>query len=287
MGFADADAVMWADGELVRAGDATIAALDHAVTVGDAVFEAVKVVHGSTFALRRHLNRMERSVAALGLPPIDRPQIEAAVAAVLAANVTLLAPSGHSIARITYTAGTAPIGSDRAAQPRPRLLVAVTYHAAPADAVAAITLPWARNEKGALTGVKSTSYAENALSLARARAAGADEAIFPNTAGNLCEGTRSNVFVGIGGRLVTPPLSDGPLAGITREVLLEWTDAVEATVPMADLAGADELFIASTGSDVTAVTSLDGRPVGTGTPGPLTRAAAAAFAAGLARSLEP
>ncbi|MDR1512807.1 MAG: aminotransferase class IV [Propionibacteriaceae bacterium] len=278
---------MWADGALVRAGDATLAALDHAITVGDGVFEAAKLVHGRPFALRRHLDRLARSCASLGLPPFDRSAVLAAVERVLDANAGILAPATHAILRVTHTGGTGPIGSDRLAEPKPRLLVAVTWHDAPTPPGTAITLPFSRNEKGALAGVKSTSYAENAMALARARAAHADEAIFPNTAGNLCEGTRSNVFVGFGGKLVTPPLSDGALAGITRELLLEWTDATEETVPMSALADADEVFIASTGNDVFSIVAIDGRPVGDGAIGPLTQRAAAAFAVGQARSLEP
>jgi branched-chain amino acid aminotransferase len=287
MAFTDNEAIMWADGELVPAGDARIAALDHAITVGDGLFEATKVVHGQVWALRRHLDRMERSAAKLGFPPIDRAAIEHAVAAGLAANAELLAPDTHDVIRITLTGGNGPIGSGRPDHIRPRLLVAITHHTAPPETAKAITVPWARNEKGALAGVKSLSYAENALALDRARAAGAHEAIFPNTAGNLCEGTRSNVFVVTGGRLLTPPLADGPLAGVTRELVLEWTDATEETMPLAVLETADEVFITSTGNDVTAITEVDGRPVGAGVIGPKTRAAQRAWAEGQARGLNP
>ncbi|MDR0416062.1 MAG: aminotransferase class IV [Propionibacteriaceae bacterium] len=285
-GFADADAVMWADGELVRAGDARLPVLDHAITVGDAAFDALKVVHGRPFALRRHLDRLARSADLLELPALDRGLAERAVAAVMEANVGRLTGS-HDIMRLTYTAGTAPVGSDRASQPQPRLLVTITHHEPPAASGTAITVPWSRNEHGALAGIKSTSYAENARALARARAAGADEALFPNTAGRLCEGTRSNVFVVLDGRLLTPPLADGPLAGVTRELLLEWTDAIEESLPMPILATADEVFIASTGNDVLAMAAIDGRPVGDGAVGPVTRQVAAAFAAGQARDLDP
>jgi len=280
MSFTDAEAWLWDDGQLVRAGEATIAVLDHAVTVGDAVFEATKVVHGQVFAWRRHLDRMERSLAALGLPPLDRAAVTAAAAEVVTANADLLAPYSHAILRVTLTAGTGPLGSGRAERIQPRLLVAVTHHDPPAPSGTAITVPWARNEKGALAGVKSTSYAENALALARARAAGADEALFGNTVGRLCEGTRSNIFLVRGGRLVTPPLADGPLAGITRQLVLEWTDAVEESLPFEALFDADEAFITSSGSDVMAMTAIDGKPVGDGGIGPVTRAAAEAFRAG-------
>jgi branched-chain amino acid aminotransferase len=287
VGFSDAEAVMWVDGVLAPAGQALIPALDHAITVGDGAFEAAKVVHGQVFARRRHLDRLERSLAALGLPGLDRSLTVRAVEEVLAANADRLAPHSHAIVRLTCTGGIGPLGSGRADQPKLRLLVAVTCHEPPPAAVSAITVPWRRNEQGALSGVKSTSYAENAVSLARARAAGADEAIFANTAGQLCEGTRSNVFIARQGRLWTPRLEDGALAGVTRGLLLEWTEAQPRTIPWDELFEADEVFIASTGSDVTAVTRLDGRPVGDGRPGPLTLDAARAFAAGQARDLDP
>jgi branched-chain amino acid aminotransferase len=165
--------------------------------------------------------------------------------------------------------------------------VAITHHTPPAPGGTAITVPWCRNDRGALTGVKSTSYAENAMALARAQAAGADEALFPNTRDRLCEGTRSNVFLVLDGRLVTPPLVDGPLAGITRDLVLEWTDAVEESVPLSALGQASEVFIVSTGSDVMGLTAINGQAVGQGRLGPVTAATAAAFAAGQARTLDP
>ena len=114
----------------------------------------------------------------------------------------------------------------------------------PATADVAV-VPWTRNENAPTAGAKTTSYADNVVALAEAHRRGAAEAIFANTRGELCEGTGSNVFVGLGGRLYTPPLSSGCLAGITRELLLEWTDAVEETLSLGALADADEAFLAS------------------------------------------
>jgi branched-chain amino acid aminotransferase len=229
---------------------------------------------------------MERSADLMGLPALPRPLVERAVAEVLEANAHLL-HSPADVLRITYTEGTAPLGSDRAAQRTPRLLAAIALHDPVPQTTAVITVPWTRNENGALAGVKSTSYGENALALARAHAAGASEAIFANTAGRLCEGTGSNIFLVLDGRLITPPLGDGCLAGITRALVLEWTDAIEASVPMTALAGAQEAFLTSSRRDVQAVTIIDGHPLGDGDLGPVTRATMNAFNAGQARSLDP
>ena len=94
-----------------------------------------------------------------------------------------------------------------------------------------MVVPWPRNELGALSGLKTTSYAENVRALAYAAERGGSEAIFANTAANLCEGTGTNIFVVAGGRLITPPLSAGCLAGVTRALVLEWVGAAEEDMP--------------------------------------------------------
>lgn len=138
-------------------------------------------------------------------------------------------------------------------------------------------MPWTRNEKGALTGLKTTSYGENVVALARAHAAGASEALFANTQGQLCEGTGSNVFVVIGGRLLTPPLESGCLAGITRALVADWAGAEEAELPLGALAEAGEVFLTSTLRDVQAVHRVDDRTL-SGAPGPVTAKAMRVFA---------
>jgi branched-chain amino acid aminotransferase len=278
--------LLWLDGQLLPSEQARIPALDHGLTVGDGVFEAVKVVRGQTFALRRHLDRMERSASRLGLTPLDRPLVERAVAELLAANQPQLTGS-HDVLRLTWTDGVGPLGSDRASQRQPRLLAAIAQPGRLPATANVIIVPWTRNEHGALVGIKTTSYADNALALDHAHQLGASEALFANTAGMLCEGTGSNVFVAIDGRVLTPPLADGCLDGITRQLLLEHTAACEESIPIAALAQADEIFLTSTRRDVQAVTAINGSPVADAKIGPLTQAAAASFAAIEAQTLEP
>ena len=128
-------------------------------------------------------------------------------------------------------------------------------------------------EHGALAGIKSTSYAENVVALALAQEVGATEALFANTAGDLCEGTGSNVFVVVDGELRTPNLGSGCLAGVTRALLLGLLpEAVETAIPISDLARASEAFLASTAREVQPIASVDG--VGLpACPGPVTRRA--------------
>src|SRR5207253_4095293 len=122
--------------------------------------------------------------------------------------------------RVTVTGGPSPLGSERGPG-SPTVIVAASALAAWPATVDVAGVPWPRNERGALAGLKTVSYAENVVALAWAHERGADEAIFANLAGRLCEGTGTNVFVAHDGRLLTPPLPSGCLAGVTRQLLLE------------------------------------------------------------------
>lgn len=276
---------MWLNGTLVPADEARVSVRDHGLTTGDGVFEALKVASGVPFAMTRHLARLRASAAGLGLPGPDLDQIRAGVHAVLAAAGR---PDRARI-RITVTAGESVLGS---ARPDGLTAAGLTVIIAlgelaetPASCDVAV-LPWPRNERGLLAGVKTTSYAENVRALAWARERGAAEAVFGNLAGNLCEGTGTNVFVVTGGRLVTPPLSAGCLAGVTRGLVVEWAGAAEEDLPLSALAGAEEAFLTGTTRDVQPVRLVDGAPL-PAVPGPLTRKAAEIFAARAAESPDP
>lgn len=261
------DVTVWARGGLVDPAQPIVSALDHGLVVGDGVFEACKIVDGQAFALSRHLRRLARSAAGLGLTEPDADLIRFAVDAVLTAN-----PLSFGKLRVTWTDGIGPLGSGRSNASAPTLVVA-SEPARPAPADPTIhTVPWTRNEHGAVVGLKTTSYADNVLALARAHEHGASEAVFANTAGNVCEGTGSNMVLAIGGRLVTPPLSSGCLAGITRELLLEWTDIDERDVTLDEARMASEVFVTSSMRDIQPVAHWDGLDL----PG-----AAGAFAAEL------
>ncbi|GAA2501162.1 aminodeoxychorismate lyase [Streptomyces gobitricini] len=254
---------LWVNGGLFDADAARVSVLDHGLTVGDGVFETLKSVDGRPFAMEPHLDRLTRSARGLGLPDPDLDEVRRACAAVLEAN-----PMPLGRLRITYTGGLSPLGSDRG-DAGPTLVVALGETTRRPDTTAVITVPWTRNERSALAGLKTTSYAENVVALAAAHERGASEALFANTVGRLCEGTGSNVFVVLDGRLYTPPLTSGCLAGITRALTVEWTGAQETELPMDVLERADEIFLTSTLRDVQAVHRVDGREL-PGAPGPVT-----------------
>jgi branched-chain amino acid aminotransferase len=273
---------VWLDGALVEPTDAVVSVFDHGFTVGDGVFETLKLTGGQPFAVTRHLDRLERSASGLGLSvPLGRDRLRQAIDEVIGAA----GPSAGRM-RITLTGGPAPLGSGRGSQP-PTLVIA----AAPVDPwepdTVAVTVPWPRNERSAVTGLKTTSYAENVVALAEAAKVGASEAIFANLVGNLCEGTGTNVFVVLGGRLLTPPLMAGCLGGVTRALLLELLDdADEENVPMAKLAEVDEVLLTSSTRDVQPLRRLDGREL-PGAAGPVAQRAKAAIVELESRDLDP
>jgi branched-chain amino acid aminotransferase len=272
---------VWVDGRLGSADEVRLSPFDHAVTVGDGVFETLKVVDGTPFAMRRHLRRLRSSAEVLGLD-IGRSddELRAASEAVIAAT------AGAGRLRITVTGGEGPLGSGRGEGGA--TLVVAAAPATPWPATSRVVIvPWVRNERSAIAGAKTVSYAENVVALARAHTDGADEAIFANTVGALCEGTGTNVFVVRGERILTPSLDTGCLAGITRELVLELVDVEErSSLTLDDLRGADEAFLTSSTRDVHPIETVDGVRLAS-VAGPCTTAAADALLALRAKDVDP
>jgi branched-chain amino acid aminotransferase len=279
----------WVNGRLVAPGEPSLLAHDHGLTVGDGVFETCVVRDGVPFALSRHLRRLATSARGLGLAAPDADTVREAAIAVLAEHAQSSgAPLGHGRLRITITGGAGPLGSDRGGA-SPTLVVLASPVPRPDASTAVHVVPWVRNERSAVAGLKTTSYADNVVALARAHEHGASEAVFANTRGELCEGTGSNVVIVLDGVAVTPPLSAGCLAGITRELLLEWAaadgvDVQERPVPMADLALAQEVLLTSSTRDVQPVHRVDEREL---VPGPVGRALGELFRRHAADDVDP
>jgi branched-chain amino acid aminotransferase len=262
------DIRVWVDGARVDPASPAVSAVDHGVTVGDGAFETAKIDRGVPFGVGRHLARLDRTMAGLGLPPADHARIREGVDAVLDGE-----PVDFGRLRWTVTGGRGPLGSDRHDSDLTYIVTAVA-HARPEPHGAVVTVPWVRNERSATAGLKTTSYADNVVALARAKEHGAMEAILANTRGELCEATGSNVFVVVDGVVRTPPLDGGCLAGITRELVIEWCRAdglevLEEAMPLEVLEQAEEVFLTSSIKDVLPVSAVDGRKLAW--PGPLTQ----------------
>jgi branched-chain amino acid aminotransferase len=256
---------VWVNGDIVDPTGPSVSALDHAVTVGDGVFETAKIAAGQPFALTRHHRRLERSAAGLGLPPLDLGFVDKGVAAVL---------DGPTIdfgrLRYSVTGGVGPLGSDRDDAALTYIVVAAPQPLPPSSGKLTV-VPWTRNERSAVVGLKTTSYAENVVALARAKSEGAIEAVFGNTRGELCECTGSNIFVVVDGLVLTPPAEAGPLLGITRELTIEWGRAAgieirEESLPLDVLQSADEVFITSSTKDVLPIHAVDDRTMSADRP---------------------
>ena len=279
--------VVWVDGSLVDEHEARISPFDHGLLTGDGVFETLRVYRGEPYCWRRHYERLARSASGMGLAIPPSEALRRAALEVIDANRLT-----DARLRITLTGGPSPLGSERG-RVTPTLILAASEvpPSGPATPVEVVTVPWPRNERGALSGLKTISYGENVRALAVAKEAGAGEAIFANTRGELCEGTGTNVFLVTAGVLRTPPEDSGCLIGVTRALILDLADrlaieAEEVTLPLTALATADEAFISSSTREIQAISAVDGNPLPVA-PGPVTTLLADAFRRMVAEDLDP
>jgi branched-chain amino acid aminotransferase len=276
-------AVVWIDGYLHDADTAGVPIADHGLVCGDGAFETLVVVDGQPFALTRHLDRLARTAEGMGLPLPPIASLREGVVELIDRNRLVTAKI-----RITYTAGNAGLGSGRPLSMQPRSVIAAEEITLEPASTRLALAPWPRNERGVLAGLKTTSYAENVVALAWALERGANEVLFANTVGNLCEGSGSNLFVVRDGRVVTPPLSAGCLAGVTRDLVIEGIGAVEEDIPATALTDASvaEVFVTSTLRMVQGVAEIDGRRF-EGVPGPITQKAQGYFAELMRDRMDP
>jgi branched-chain amino acid aminotransferase len=276
----------WMNGSLVPVERAAVSILDHGLLYGDGVFEGIRYYGGAPFRLGAHLDRLARSAAAVALAiPWARPELEAAVAAVIAAAGE---PDGYI--RLVVTRGAGSLGLDPRTCERPSLLLAAgafPAFGAGTDGGRGLSVVVASTRQTPPDvldpRIKSLNYLPRLLARLEAARAGADEAIMLNAAGHVAEGSTDNVFVVRAGELATPPASDGALEGITRAAILELAAAAGIPARVAsqtpyDLHAADELFLCGTGIELCPVRSVDGRRV-PACPGPVFERLLAAFRA--------
>lgn len=265
---------LWLNGRLCTLDEARLSPFDHGFLVGDGVFETLVARGGRIFAAAEHYQRLCRSCAAMGLTPLPEAEYLEAMAAVLQVNGL-----SEARVRVTLSSGDGPLASDRGSVRGTVVVVATALNVwPPVERVCLV--PWPRNEKGALAQVKSVSYGENVVALAHAKAQGYGEALLANTRGELCEGTGSNVFVILQGRLCTPPLSAGCLAGVTRLLVMQacaeaGIECEERSLPVDVLDHCEEAFLTSTTRDVHPIAAIGSRQLVA--PGPVTQRVSEAF----------
>lgn len=269
----------------MAADAARVSPFDHGLLVGDGAFETLVAHGGIPFARRRHWERLCSSCECLGIEYPPRNVIDRAMEQVIAAN-----EMSDARIRVTVTSGEGPLGSDKGGHPPTVIIAAAPLKPWP-DTENLIVVPWERNERGGLAGVKSISYAENVRALAFAKAKGGGEAVFANTRGELCEGTGTNIFLVESRGVVTPPLSSGCLPGVTRGLVIELCrrqgiPIFEEPVPMAALRECDEAFLTSTTREVQPVGRIDDRPLPV-VAGPVTQRVEALFQNLIASNPDP
>ena len=274
------------NGRIAYGTDATIPVLDHGFLYGEGVYEVCRTYHGHPLLFDRHMRRMRNSAGMIALPiPLTDGEALALVTQTLAAGslATPGLPGPEAYVRLLLTRGVGELSYDPASCPRPTVVVIVKPHVKPAadiydEGVRVSLVPIVRNHPLSLNPlIKSNNLLNNALAMQDALKQGAFEAVMRNHRGEIAECSQSNLFVVKGGTAITPPIDAGLLAGITREFLFEV--AQEMGVPMAeslvrdeDLLGADEAFLTSTTREVVPIVLVDDHRVGSGRPGPVTRA---------------
>lgn len=257
---------VWLNDGLVAAEAARIAPDDRGFTLGDGLFETVRVAAGQPRHLERHLARLRDGAAVLELP------VPAGIAAACAALIAAAGLADGAL-RVTLSRGPAPRGVLPPPAPSPTLLITAGPLPPSTPLRAVIARTTRRNEHSPLSRLKTLNYLDAVLARQEAARRGADEALMLNTAGRLAEATAANLVLRIGDRVFTPPVAEGALPGIHRGLILEHGMAEERPLTLEDLAVADEIVLCNS-LGVRAVIAVGGAEVGGaevggGAPGPL------------------
>ncbi len=262
------------NGRLVPVGEARIDPFDRGLTLGDGLFETIRVADGAPRRLGRHLSRLRAGAALMDIPvPLDDDALAAAIEEVLRAN-----EFDEAALRLTLTRGPGARGLVPPSEPQPTLIIAAASLPPPAGpARAIIARSTRRNERSPLARCKCLAYADHILARAEAARNGADEALLLNTRERLVSATVANLFAVVDGVVVTPPVTDGALPGVMRAEAVDQLDAAERSLTPDDLARAEEAFLTNCLS-IRPLVAVDGRPIGDGVPGPVARALVAAMA---------
>ena len=269
---------IYVDGKYYDPKNAKISVFDHGLLYGDGIFEGIRAYNGRVFKLTEHIDRLFYSAKAILLTiPLSHGEMVRAVVETCRRNEIR---DGYIRLVVTRGAGTLGLNPNRCKNPS-IIIIADKIQLYPAElyqrGMEIITVPTTRNLHSALNpAIKSLNYLNNILAKIEANNAGCEEAIMLNAEGFVSECTGDNIFIVKAGQLLTPPLSAGALYGITRGVVIELAQedgltVAEPNLTRYDLFNADECFLTGTGAELIPIVKIDGRVIGAGRPGPITR----------------
>jgi branched-chain amino acid aminotransferase len=270
------------NGSIVSEEDARISVFDHGFLYGDGVFEGIRAYNGKIFCLDEHIDRLYESAASIMIKiPLSRKEMKNAIIETVRRN-----DLKDAYIRPVVSRGKGPLGLDPRVCAAPTIVIIVvaeTRHPEDMGAtpqsqrgIKVITTAWRRNGPDILSPrIKSTNYLNNILAKLQANAVGAQDAVFLNEQGYVCELTGDNLFIIKNTRVITPPLHFGILDGLTRREILrvaadQGFEPAEEPLTMHDLYTCDECFCTATRIEVMPIVWVDGRQIGDGMPGPIT-----------------
>ncbi len=270
--------LVWLNGELVPKSQAKVSVYDHGFLYGDGVFEGIRAYNGKVFMLDEHLDRLYESAKSIWLTiPLTKEELRAAILQTLRANKLR-----DAYIRVVISRGEGDLGLDPRKCPKPNVVIITDrIELFPNElyerGIEMVTVSVRRNSPQALNpNIKSLNYLNNILAKIEAINAGKPEGLMLTLDGYVAEGTGENIFIVKGGTLLTPPAYMGILKGITRQVVIQLAQEIgisvyEAVLTLHDVYTADECFLTGTGAEIVPVVKLDGRTIGDGKPGPITR----------------
>jgi branched-chain amino acid aminotransferase len=270
---------VYVNGRIARAEEAVIPVYDHGLLYGEGVYETLRTYNRVPFLFDRHARRLRASAGFLQLPvPFSDDELASWIGDTMAAAGAL----DEAYIRVLLTRGVGELSYDVQSTPVPSLIIIVKPLDEPparvlSEGITVALVPMLRNHPGSVNPIiKSNNLLNNAMAMQEANRRGADEGLMCNYRGELSECSQANFFLVRGGAALTPRNEAGLLEGLTRNVLFEvgeeiGVDVRYETLLPADLLSADEAFITSTTRELSPVTRIDDRPVGTGKPGPITR----------------
>jgi len=270
--------IIYIDGKFYGEDQAKVSVLDHGLLYGDGIFEGIRAYNGRVFRLKEHLDRLFCSAKAILLTmPMTHAELTKAVVQTCRRNKVR---DGYIRLLVTRGVGTLGLNPYRCKRPTV-VIIAGKIQLYPPElyerGMAVVTVPTVRNLHSALNpAIKSLNYLNNILAKIEAINSGCEEAVLLNAEGFVSECTGDNLFVVKEGQLMTPPLSAGALYGITRRVVMEIAEesgmkVSEPNLTRYDLFNADECFLTGTGAEIVPVVKIDGRVIGNGKPGPITK----------------